>query len=346
MSQEGAASSVKSRDLRDALAGILRQVERGERVVIERFTSPVAALVPIEDYLTLRRLDAQRRHTAPPQENRMAHRIVVSNISGGEGKTSITRELALTLADQGYKVALIDSDPQASLTKTLGLHDPTEDTPAAALPGRLATHTIASVFDTDPDEAALPSPLHVHGVDIWVSNDALYQLDNKIAGDLTLIGNLREALNRVADRYDFILIDTKPGITPLLNAAMAAADHLLVPVSGDKGLENLDKLVKLVRSARMYAPGFQIRMLIPNRVRANTNTYKTLLANLHDYSQLAPLSSQIRDSVVMMDAQRDRRAVVHYRPNAEVAQDVRNVTRDLLVALGVVQTNDPAVVSP
>lgn len=335
MPEPGHDPIVKTRDLRSTLADVLQQVERGERVVVEKYNDPVAAIVPMSDYLALRRLDSQFKHLAAPKEKRMAHRIVTSNISGGEGKTSITRELALTLADQGYKVAILDTDPQASLTKNLGLHDPVEGQARADLPGYKREHTILSVFDDDA-EPRLGEPVRVLGLDVWVSNDALYEVDQKIGADLTKMGNLREAVDHVADRYDFIMIDTKPGITPLLNAAVAAADHLIVPISGDKGFENLDKIVKLVKGARPYAPGLGVRMFVPNRVRSNTNVYKDLLEMMKQYESVAPVSSQIRDSVLMMDAQRARKPLVRHKPNAEITQDIRNVTRDLLVELGMV----------
>ena len=259
MAQPGRDASVKTRDLRSSLAEVLGQVERGGRVVVEKYNDPVAAIVPMSDYLTLRRLCATRAHPSD-KEPRMAHRIVTSNISGGEGKTSITRELALTLADQGYRVAIIDTDPQGSLTKNLGLHDPVEGVARADLPGYRREHTILSVFDEDT-EPRLGPPVQVLGVDVWVSNDALYEVDQRIGADLTKMGNLREAVDHIADRYDFILIDTKPGITPLLNAAVAAADHLIVPISGDKGFENLD-----ISEARWTELGFDKKFTHPVKV--------------------------------------------------------------------------------
>lgn len=150
MAQPGRDTSVKTRDLRSSLAEVLGQVERGGRVIVEKYNDPVAAIIPMSDYLTLRRLCATRADPSD-KEPRMAHRIVTSNISGGEGKTSITRELALTLADQGYRVAIIDTDPQGSLTKNLGLHDPVEGVARADLPGYRREHTILSVFDEDTE---------------------------------------------------------------------------------------------------------------------------------------------------------------------------------------------------
>lgn len=334
MSEQGRDPTVKTRVLRSKLADVLHQAEHGTRVIIEKYNAPVAAIVPIVDYLALRRFDSQFRALIPFKETHMAHRIVTSNISGGEGKTSITRELALTLVELGFRVAILDTDPQASLTKNLGLHDPVEGQSRQDLPGYKREHTILSVFDEDT-EPRLGPPVNVLGADVWVSNDALYEADQRLGADLTKMGNLREAVDFIANQYDFILIDTKPGITPLLNAAVSAADHLIVPISGDKGFENLDKIVKLVKGARPYAPNLGIRMFIPNRVRNSTNVYKDLIEMLKQYENVAPVSHQIRDSVLMMEAQRARRPLVRYKPTAEITQDIRQVTRDILHELGV-----------
>lgn len=335
MSREGSRPSVKVRDLRSALSVVLQQVENGERVLVERYNDPVAAIVPIADYLALQRLYPQLPPAGPNKENRMAHRIVVTNISGGEGKTSVTRELAFALVALGYRVALLDGDPQASLTKTLGLHDVDGSVDRDEMPGFQAEHTVLGVFQKESGESRLGEPIHVLGLDAWVSNDHLYGADTLISGDLSRLGNLREALDAVADRYDFILIDTKPGITPLLNASVAAADHLIVPISGDKGTENLDKIVRLIKAARGFAPNIAVRMFVPNRVRASTRVYRELLELMQTYATVAPLSSQIRDSVLVMEAARARKPLVSYRPGSEVAQDVQRVAQDLLILLGV-----------
>ncbi len=336
MAVKGSDPTLKIRELRSTLAEVLQQVENGQRVLVEKYYTPVAAIVPISDYLALRRLDASRTQTQLTKEKHMAHRIVVTNISGGEGKTSVTRELAFALLEQGYKVALMDTDPQASLTKSLGLHDEEGGLGRDEMPGFQEKHTVLGAFQKESGEGRLGPPIQLMDLDIWVSNDHLYGADTLIASDLSRLGNLREALDEVSDQYDFVLIDTKPGITPLLNASVAAADHLIVPISGDKGTENLDKIVRLIKAARGFAPRIGVRMFVPNRVRGNTRVYKELLELMQSYKTVAPLSSQIRDSVIVMEAARARKSVLKYRPGSEVAQDIRNVAQDLLMLLGVV----------
>ena len=201
----------------------------------------------------------------------------------------------------------------------------------------LAEHTILPVFEVETDPR-LGAPLTVAGVDIWVSNDFLYEADAKIAGDLSKQGNLREALDHLQRHYDFILIDTKPGITPLLNAAVAAADHILVPVSGEKGMENLDKLGRLMRAARGFSPSISVCMFIPNRQRSQTSLSKAVLADLKESQQQAgsraiPISHPIRDSVAIGEAARMRTPLVVYAPKADVTRDLQRVTDELLEVL-------------
>ena len=256
----------------------------------------------------------------------VTYRLVISNISGGEGKSTLAREFAYALHTRGYRVALLDTDPQASLTKSLGLHD------SPGGPGFDPQRSVLPVFESG-ESPRLGPPLTVGGVDVWVSNDHLYRADNEIAADLSKQGNLREALDALSG-YDFILLDTKPGITPLLNAAVAAADHILVPVSGDKGLENLDKLSRLTRAARSFAPQIAVRLFIPNRYKASTVLSRAVLEDLRAYQSVAPISRPIRDSVVVGEAARLRQPLVTYQPRADVTADVLGVVDDLLAVLG------------
>ena len=316
-----AEDELKVAELRDNMADVLRQVAGGKRVLIRRYSGVTAALVPVSDYLALDRLDQQRRAHQPRGRN--MQKIVLTNISGGEGKTTIARELAYQLHSLGHRVALMDTDPQASLTKSLGLHD------EAGSPAFLPDHTILGVFQVE-DAPRLPSPLQVAGVDIWPSNDHLLKADSEIASDLSRQGNLRDAVAELD--YDYLIIDTKPGITPLLNAAVAAADHIVVPVSGEKGMENLQKLSRLIKAAEGFSPGIKVSLFVPNRQR-NTVLSRAVLQDLQDYQRVAPISRPVRDSVTVGEAYRVRVPLIAYAPRAEVTTDFANVAEDLLTAL-------------
>lgn len=321
---------LKTSALRADLFETLAQVEQGQRFLIERYQHPTAALIPMRDYwfLQMTRARAQR-----DKEPRMpTQRLVIANASGGEGKSTVARELAYSLALDGYRVALMDLDPQASLTKSLGLHDD------PASPAHTEAATIGAVFSRDTPPP-LPAPMHVEGVDIWPANDALNSVDSILNNDFARAANLRDALDAylagMERPYDFVLLDTKPQRTNFLTASVAAADHLLVPVSGVKGLENLDVLLKLVRVARTIAPDLSLRAFVPNRIREDVNHHKGLLEHLRtELSALAPVLPVIRDSLATMGAATEtRQPAVLCKPGAKVSGDLRQTTHALVALL-------------
>ena len=299
-------ASCKSATLRTNLYATLDQVKAGRRVVIERHAAPMAALIPMTDYWDL--IMRRARQHRPKEEFMPTQRLVIANASGGEGKSTVARELAYSLALLGYKVALFDLDPQASLTKALGLHDDPSS------PARTEEATVGRVFSRD-EPPPLPQPMPVHGVDVWPANDSLNSVEP----------------------YDFVILDTKPQRTNFLTASVAAADHLLVPVSGIKGLENLDVLLKLVKVARGIAPTLTLRAFIPNRIRENVDHHKELLHHLQtDLSRLAPVTSNVRDSLATMGgATQQRLPAVLYKPKAKVSEDISAMTLNVLGILGV-----------
>ncbi len=165
----------------------------------------------------------------------MAHIIALANQKGGVGKTTSTVSLSAQLALLGFKVLLLDFDPQASATSGLGIprHDEGAD--------------LYDVFFGRVQLGSTVVPSSIPGLDVVPGSHDLVSLELEIgkAPGRELI--LRSALQEVSDRYDLILIDCPPSSGLLTLNALGAAHSVLVPLQAEYySLEGLSGLLNTI----------------------------------------------------------------------------------------------------
>ncbi len=158
------------------------------------------------------------RHPAEPFPRRTQ---LFLNFKGGTGKTSLSTSYAFRLAERGYRVLMIDLDSQGHATKCLGKE------------GGSFTRTLHDVLIRKTPLADVVVPTGMPGLSLVPSNLAMSTIDLAL---MPLAGRefrLRNALDQVRDRYDFVVLDAPPSFGLLnLNALMAAGD-LVIPVLAD-----------------------------------------------------------------------------------------------------------------
>ena len=153
----------------------------------------------------------------------MCRVITIASQKGGCAKSTTCVNLGIGLAREGKKVLLIDADAQGSMSACLGMTEPDE------LDVTLVT-LMEKVVNDEPWEADEGILHHEEGVDFLPANIELAGLETTLVNVMSRETILREYVNEMRNRYDYILIDTMPSLGMMTINALVAADSVLIHV--------------------------------------------------------------------------------------------------------------------
>ena len=253
--------------------------------------------------------------------------LAVSNQKGGTGKTTTCENLGIGLAQEGKKVLLVDTDPQASLTVALGYPRP-DDLPftlSDAMEKVMLEQLIA------PGEGLLHHP---EGVDLMPANIMLSGLEVSLVNAMNREKILKQYLDTVRREYDFILLDCMPSLGMLTVNALAAADQVLIPVQAQylsaKGLEQLLQTISKVR--RQINPKLKIEGILLTMVDSRTNYAKEISALIREAygNNIKVFSTDIPRSVRAAEISAEGKSIFQHDPKGKVAEAYRVLTKEVL----------------
>ncbi len=248
--------------------------------------------------------------------------VAIFNQAGGTGKTTLTMNLGYHFARRGFKVLLVDMDPQATLTNFMGL-DPEE--------------LKATIYESLTSRKPLPIRKNIHGMDLVPANILLAGAEQELIASLNREARLRRALDEVRAAYDLALIDAPPSLGMLSILSLAASDGVVVPVQTHfKAYLGTDQLLRTVRGIQEEVnPDLRILGFVPMQfARRSTHDRDVLEALQEQLEKVAPVLPPIPMATAFKKASVEFKPLAAYDPRHHAVAVLEQITDALLEALG------------
>jgi len=263
----------------------------------------------------------KRRRAAAPRRTRV---IAVANQKGGVGKSTTAVSLGAALAELGYRVLVVDLDPQGNASTGLGIrHERREitvyDVLAAEAPieGAVVPTPVERLF-------AIPSTIDLAGAEI--------ELVSQFSREL----RLRRALEPLKDgSYDFVFLDCPPSLGLLTVNALAAADELIVPIQCEYyALEGLGQLLRNVRLVQQNVnPGLHLTGIVMTMYDPRTKLSEQVVEEVRRFFGDRVYETVIPRTVRLSEAPGFGQPITVYDPRSRGAECYRELAREVAARL-------------
>jgi chromosome partitioning protein len=250
----------------------------------------------------------------------VARKIACANQKGGVGKTTTVVNLAASLATAGCRVLVVDLDPQGNATSGFGVDRTTLD------------GTVYHVVLGDRDLASVIVPSGIERLDLAPASVSLAGAEVELATTAQRERRVSRALEALADRYDYLLLDCPPSLGLLTVNALTAADAVLIPTQCEYyALEGLSQLIATLNLVRdNLNPSLAIEGVVLTMFDARTNLSTDVAAEVRRHFGSAVFETVIPRSVRLSEAPSFGLPIAQYRPGSPGAVAYEKLAGELL----------------
>ena len=241
--------------------------------------------------------------------------LALYNLKGGVGKTTSAINIGAGLNKLGKKVLLIDLDPQANLTQSLGLVNQQKNI-YGALKGDYQLEPIVVLPGLD----VIPSTLDLSGAEIELSSEPGREYI------------LKELIENIRSSYDYIIIDSPPSLGLLTINSFTAADEIIIPLQAQfLAMQGLAKLVEVVEKIKSRLnKGLKIGGVFITQYDGRKVLNRDVLETINEHFKSEVFRTKIRDNIALAEAPAQGLDIFRYNLRSNGAEDYMELAKEII----------------